>query len=500
MTGKTKPYHSQLLADLARQLLFTPKSRRVNQIKRAESLHDLINPTQNYPFDFINYRITGYHSESESVDTTILVGLAILPDLRLIIEELCQSADKLPEDEPMTDLATLAKELNVSTKTIHRWRGQGLRWRWFKPQGHKRKVLGFTPSALAHFQKVHPGRLQQAAEHDQMTDQDLDQLLEHARQIASADAPLSLNQVATELATQTGRAVQTIRLHLLKHDKQHPDTAIFPKHHGPLTNRQSRQIARLHKQGQSLDELAQQFGKTVSTIRRAILNSRLQVIQRLRIAPLRVHESYTDPMQASHYVRWQLRDNDWQPTPTQLPGDLPMLLHLWFAQLQLKPTAQLSAFQSYQYLRYAADHLRRELEPNACSATQIKTLEDHLKQAGRLRDMLTASSLPIVFSVARRHMDHLDEQSIYILQDLLVLGCQILFDELDQFDPHRKQSFDTYLSWRLQRSYAAWLSDLQRAGRAIRRMVPQQVIERIRQQATYWGIKLPQIPDPSDIA
>ena len=129
MNRTSKPYHSQLIADFARQLLFTPKSRRAEQITRAEALHDLIEPTQNYPFDFINYRITGYHSESETQDTTILVGEALLPDLRLVIEELCQSNETLPVDEPMTDLATLAKELNVSTKTIHRWRDHGLRWR-----------------------------------------------------------------------------------------------------------------------------------------------------------------------------------------------------------------------------------------------------------------------------------------------------------------------------------------------------------------------------------
>lgn len=495
MNRTSKPYHSQLIADFARQLLFTPKSRRAEQITRAEALHDLIEPTQNYPFDFINYRITGYHSESETQDTTILVGEALLPDLRLVIEELCQSNETLPVDEPMTDLATLAKELNVSTKTIHRWRDHGLRWRWYKPAGHKRMILGFTPSALDHFDKLFPGKIKRAADRELMSESDLAELIETARQIATQSPDKSMNQVATALAKQTGKALQTIRLQLEKHDQQHPDAPLFPKHHGPLTTQHARQIARSLKRGQCIDELCKQYGKTASTIRRAVLNSRLQVIQRLRIEPVHKHESYLDPAQQVRYRQLKRRDTDWQSPATQVGSDVPALLHLWFDQMQLKPTAQLQTMQLYQFLRFAANATIIDLTPNTLTATQINQLESDIRHVGKLRDQLVIGCLPVVMSVARRHMDHVDEQSVHILQDLLILGCQILFAELDHFDPHRKQTFDTFLTWRLQRSFATWLGDQHRANRAIKRLTAEQVIHRIRMQATYWGIRLPELPE-----
>ncbi|HAI13383.1 MAG TPA: hypothetical protein DCM28_16870 [Phycisphaerales bacterium] len=494
MNRTSKPYHSQLIADFVRQLLFTPKSRRAKQITHAEALHDMIEPTQNYPFDFINYRITGYHSEAEALDTTILVGEALLPDLRLVIEELCLHADTLPDNEPMTELSTLAQELNVSTKTIHRWRDLGLRWRWYKPPTHKRKILVFTPSAIDHFDKAFPGKIKRAADRDLMSQADVTELIDQARQIKTATPAMSLNQVATELSKLTGRPLQTIRVQLNKHDKQHPDAALFPEHHGPLTDRHARQIARLLKRGESIDELCHQFGKTVSTIRRAQLNSRLQVIKRLRIEPIQKHPTYDDPTQALRYRQFKFRELDWQ-TPTLQPDtDVPLLLHLWFSPMQLSPAIQLQALQQYQYLRYAATQTVSKLVPNNLSSTQISNLESDIRLAGSLRDQLTTSCLPVVMSVARKHMDHLDEQSVHVLQDLLILGCQILFAEIDHFDPHRKQSFDTFLTWRLQRSFATWLSDQHRANRAIKRLTPNQVIERIRQQATYWGIRLPEIP------
>ena len=66
-------FNCQPLAELTGQLLVGPVEKRIEQIRRAERLHDLIDQDQNYPFDFINYSITGYHSES---DDAILVGAA----------------------------------------------------------------------------------------------------------------------------------------------------------------------------------------------------------------------------------------------------------------------------------------------------------------------------------------------------------------------------------------------------------------------------------------
>ncbi|MBN4060994.1 hypothetical protein JYU15_01020 [bacterium AH-315-I18] len=499
MNHKPRTYHSQMLADFVRQLLFTPKSKRPEQIAHTEALHDLIEPDQNYPFDFVNHHITGYHSESESVDdATILVGQALLPDLRQIIDVLCLSAESLPDDEPLTELATLAQQLHVSTKTIHRWRDLGLRWRRYRHPSLNRMVLGFTASALENFDKKHPGRLAHAAEHDQMSQEQLATLLESARLLVTQSPDLSLNQVAQLLCEQTQRAVQTLRLQLEKHDRQHPQAPLFPNHHGPLTDRQARQITRLKQQGISHDELCKRYGKTTSTIRRAIVNARLQVIQRLPIKPPRAHESYTDPTHILQYRSLLIRDSDWQDLPTQLPSDLPAMLNLWFAQSQLKPANQLQYFQWYQFLRFTAHWQSKTLHPNVCTATQIKQLESDIRQAGQLRDLLTTACLPVVVSVARKHMDHLDGRSVYVLQDLLILGCQILFAELDLFDPHRKQSFDTYLTWQLQKSFATWLSDAQRASRANKRLTSLQVITRIKSQATYWGIRLPAMP--SDIA
>ena len=127
----TQQFNCRALADLTRQLLVTPVKKRVEQVRRAERLYDAIDRQRNYPFDFVNFRITGYHSESEDA---LLVGEALLGDLRLLIDSLSRSMG-MPrtDDEPIVTPQKLADRFNVSVKTVDRWRKLGLRWRWAEP-------------------------------------------------------------------------------------------------------------------------------------------------------------------------------------------------------------------------------------------------------------------------------------------------------------------------------------------------------------------------------
>ena len=58
----SQPFRCRAIEQLARQLLFAPPDKRIEQVARAEKLHDQIEPGVAYPFEFISYRITGYRS------------------------------------------------------------------------------------------------------------------------------------------------------------------------------------------------------------------------------------------------------------------------------------------------------------------------------------------------------------------------------------------------------------------------------------------------------
>src|SRR5271170_4770033 len=77
------------LANLARQLQFTPLDTRADQLAAAEVLlHDL-DSEKAYPIDFVVYRITGYQPKSgHDTNAELLTGLALQHDLGLLIEQV----------------------------------------------------------------------------------------------------------------------------------------------------------------------------------------------------------------------------------------------------------------------------------------------------------------------------------------------------------------------------------------------------------------------------
>src|SRR5436309_12047278 len=79
------------IADLSRQLTFSPHDTRAAQVQSAEELLHLIDPARAYPLDFVIFKITGYHPKGFSED--LLTGLALQHDLGVLIEQVSDSLD-----------------------------------------------------------------------------------------------------------------------------------------------------------------------------------------------------------------------------------------------------------------------------------------------------------------------------------------------------------------------------------------------------------------------
>ena len=95
------------MAELTQQLLYAPSDKRIEQVRRAEKFHDEIQPGQAYPFDFVNYRVTGYRTEQ--TDETVMEAQALAVDLRLLIDSLSRSAPiPVDVDDPVEAIDDLA--------------------------------------------------------------------------------------------------------------------------------------------------------------------------------------------------------------------------------------------------------------------------------------------------------------------------------------------------------------------------------------------------------
>ena len=142
------------------QVRFAPREKKIEQATQAERLLGELDPTRTYPYEYICYRITNFRPES--YPDLKLSGQEASHDLRLFVEDVSDSAS-VPADaagEQVLTVETLAKQFNVSTKTISRWRRHGLISRRFVLDGRKR--VGFLQSSVDRFvehnqERVHRG-------------------------------------------------------------------------------------------------------------------------------------------------------------------------------------------------------------------------------------------------------------------------------------------------------------------------------------------------------
>ena len=234
-----REYQSPEIRELRdQQMRFAPRAKKLQQVEAAERLIVEIDSEKTYPYEYVCFRVTGYRP-SEPTSSKIN-GESLRHDLRLFVEDLSDSADMAADNigEQVLTVEELAKQFNVSTKTISRWRELGLVSRRLVFDGRKR--VGFLRSSVDRFVKTNQERVARGARFSQLTDEQRQDIIDRARRLATAGGGQS--EVSRRLAKRAGRSVETIRSTIRQFDKQHPELAIFPDMNGPLTEAQKTRI------------------------------------------------------------------------------------------------------------------------------------------------------------------------------------------------------------------------------------------------------------------
>jgi len=148
------------------QVRFAPPARRLEQLARAQKLLVEIEPNRAYPYQFICYRVTDYRPES--YPDLLIPGTDLAHDLALMIEALGGSAPEALPAEELVTLEELSKRLNVSTKTVRRWRKLGLVGRRVLRSG-KRQVC-YQQSVIERFLTTNQDRVERGSKFSQMSD------------------------------------------------------------------------------------------------------------------------------------------------------------------------------------------------------------------------------------------------------------------------------------------------------------------------------------------
>jgi RNA polymerase primary sigma factor len=425
------------------QIRFAPRAKKLQQVEAAERLIAEIDSDKTYPYEYVCFRVTGYRPTE--LASTKITGDDLRHDLRLFVEDLSDSADMAADNigEQVLTVEELAKQFNVSTKTISRWRELGLVSRRLVFDGRKR--VGFLRSSVDRFVKNNHERVARGARFSQLTDEQRREIIDRARRLASAGGCQS--EISRRLAKRSGRSVETIRSTIRQFDRQNPELAIFPDISGPLTDAQKTRVYQAFRRGTSVDRLTKQFGRTKTTIYRVINEIRAQRIMELpldfipnaRFARKGAEKACLGPMPES----------DAPVKKARRPSGLPPYLASLYEMPLLTREQEAHLFRKYNYLKYRAAKLRSELDVAQPKSTLMDEIENLQQQAVATKNEIARANLRLVVSIAKRHVTP-DQNFFELVSD----GNMSLLRAIEKFDFARGNKFSTYASWAIMKNFA----------------------------------------------
>ncbi len=442
-------YRISLIRELRdQQVRFAPRAKRNEQADRAESLLSELDPTKNYPYDFLFFRVTEIRPEGTGY--RLIKGDDAVHDLRLFVEDITDSMNLRVEEanEPVHTVEDLSKMFNVSTKTISRWRDQGLVSRRFLAEGRKR--VGFLHSSVDRFVTQNKKRVERGERFSQISDEERDDIIDRARRIASTGSNLS--EVARTVASEVSRSTETIRYTIKNFDRQYPKMAVFPDQREVLSDEDRRAMYQQHNRGVSTVVLAKRYGRIRSSIVRILNEQRAIKICELPLDYMPNaefdDESRVDEMMADLPISAE------PARKVRAPSGLPPYLASLYDVPLLNREQEYHLFRKMNYLKHVASKLRSELDTKAPLVSLMDQIEKLYEQSVAVKNKIVQANLRLVVSIAKKHVDPNDD-----FFGLISDGNMSLIRAAEKFDYARGNKFSTYASWAIMKNFARTIPD-----------------------------------------
>ncbi|MHC4592335.1 MAG: hypothetical protein ACYS8L_06530 [Planctomycetota bacterium] len=426
--------------DLVRQLALSPPSVRRRQADRLEELLLEFDPERTYPYEFLYFRITGFRPKEDMLDS--YVGREVLPDLRRALRELSASVPRAAADldERVYTLGELAEAFNVSSRTVRRWQGRGLvASTYLFPDGHT--GLGVRKAALDRFLERNRDSVEWSRRFSKLSSREQGRIIAMARRLAQ-DEGLGLTAAAGRIAAELGRAWETVRLALLRREREHPDEALFVRPPARLDPAMRQRVRDGYRQGIPVDELCERYNRSRATIYRLINQERAAEI--LTEPVTWYFESlFADAKADSEILGADLHallDGPSEPGGEPLPSQRP----------PLKEGQEQELFRAYNYAKFRVAELRTELNPRKyVSSGLIRRIEELKARAENIRDCLVRAYAPIAEQVAKQHAGSRADLNGLLAQSRLHLGKLV-----ESFDYRGRARFAQYAHLELAKGFA----------------------------------------------
>jgi len=447
-----RTYANKPLAELAAELAAGLVRLRKGYVDAAEALMQIISPDREYPYEFVLYRITGYRGRKSKLSAAPISGRELLADLQRLMLDVCDSFALHTDDyaEKVYDTASLARRFSVSTKTIQRWRSRGLPARRLVfPDGKRR--IAFLDGSVRWFVDERRDQIDRSVRFTQLTASQRREIIRRAKRMASF-TKCTLSDIAGRLASKTGRAVETIRYTIRRHDLENPAQAVFPHLTAPLGDQEKAAIYRQFLRGASVPALAEQYLRTRGSVYRVINQMRAKQLVSMSINYVynpQFELPNADEIFLSEPEEVKVRQPAKRGNPPTAPKDFPPYLKALYRVALLDIDQEQRLFGRYNYLKHKADQLRKRINVNRIRTSELKEIERLLLQANVVKNAIVRANLRLVVSIAKKHVG--GAQTLF---ELISDGNVSLMRAVEKFDYSRGYRFSTYASWAIIRNFA----------------------------------------------
>ncbi|MBQ2621465.1 MAG: sigma-70 family RNA polymerase sigma factor [Thermoguttaceae bacterium] len=412
-------------------------------LDRLESLvFDLDNPNAN-PLLFGEPLID--RSSSQSEDAALE---SVKQEVLSLVEDLSDDADLSVSQRPEEFLSIdeVSQMYHVSSKTVSRWRKQGLPSR--RILFGKRKRVAISRKALERFaQKTGKQEHSSVQSIVALSEPQRDEIIRRARKAAAGGA--SLSQTAEQIGELLGYPPEAIKNVIRQYDKQNPQDVIFPDSSTPLTPYAQDCIYQAYCRGETVEQIAPKYGRSVPVMQRILTTIRTEKIQQLPLDYIASEEFETAGPET--YESWlgPIPSPEKKMRGTRMPPDLPPYLRNLYIIPLLTPLQERHLFRKMNFQKFMASRIRDTLDVSHPQQRALNQIEQYWNDSIATKNEITAANLRLVVSIAKKHIGPQDN-----LFDLVSDGNVSLIRAVEKFDYTRGNKFSTYASWAIIKNFA----------------------------------------------
>lgn len=397
-------------------------------------------------------------------------------EIEFAVDCLKYMCKKIPSDKTedfhhrVFTISEASEELNVSTKTVSRWRSQGLES--FKTLGSDGRLrVGILESDLKDFKMLHSAKAEKGYSFSQLQGAEkINILIKAKRDIEDGLCPADATK---NVADCFQRSVETVRYIIKEHDMLNPTDKIFHKITDPLSEQERHHVFEMWLSGRSEAELSGDFCRSKSLIRDIIVEKRLNRIA-CSISPLREVSQHDDTdsfcLLPEDFV-WSKEFEDMEEgdilkdveisedAPRRrikeigkdVSGSMDFYIKSLYMNDMISNENTMHLFRKMNYLKWKIHNNLKDI----CAAEYVKvsnkdllTLESLAESAKDVKNIIVKSNLRLVVSIARKHSE--TEELFSLISD----GNISLMRAVDKFDFTMGTRFSTYATAAISKNYS----------------------------------------------